>query len=258
MTAQKKKKIVNKVKGKPKKGPAKSTLAMAVIIAQFIVIIILAIALTTPQKCTDGGSFANGVQNALKSSKKSLQKRYGDMLNSDRVMGKKDSKAKVIMYVDMQCPACAQMMPMYRQIYEKYKDKAAFTVRYYVIESHVYARPAAIAVEAAAKQGFYWEMLNAVFEYRSNWAYVNNNDLLTERLAGVFETASGGKGNKEKFLSDLNDASLAKKVDNDNQIGRKDNITATPTIVIGGEDIDFSESELDVDDLMSQKIDSLL
>lgn len=253
-----KKKIKNNVKGKPDTSTAKATLAVATIVVQFIVIIILVIALTMPQKCSDNGSLADGIKNALDTSSKNLHKRFGVFLENDHVMGKTDSKAKVIMYVDMQCPACAQMMPFYREIYEKYKDRAGFSIRYYLIDGHTYARPASIAVEAAAKQGYYWEMMNAVFEQRSNWAYVNDDKLLTERLADVFDTATSKKGNKAKFLDDLNDDSIAKKVDGDHELGKKDNIDATPTIIVNSEDIDFSESSLKVTDLMSQKIEKAL
>ena len=253
-----KKKIVNKVKGRPKIDPPKTTLIIATIVTQFLIIIILVIALTTMPKCAND-SLAGSIKQALNTTNKtSTTKRFGAIMDSDHVMGKRDSKATVIMYVDMQCPACAQMMPIYRSVYEKYKDKATFAVRYFIIESHVYARTASLAVEAAAEQGYYWEMMNAEFEMRSNWAYVSDENMLIERLTDVFEKATSGKGDKDRFLSDMKSESVAKKVDGDHQTGRKDNITATPTIIINNEDIDFSESELDVDDLMAQKINKAL
>lgn len=258
MTAKKPSKIKNNVKGKSKNDSAKATLAVVTIIVQAVIILLLVVALTMPRSCAEKNDLANNVRSALQGSKKTAQKRYANALKSDHVMGNQYSKATIIMYIDMQCPACAKMMPHYRVVYEKYKGKAKFILRYFVIQGHDYARAAAIAVEAAGKQGYYWEMLNKTFENRGDWAYVNSEERLNQRLAEVFEDASSKKGNKEQFLSDLNDANLAKKVDEDNNIGRKDNIDATPTIIVNGEDINFSQSNLDVKELMGQKIEKAL
>ena len=146
----------------------------------------------------------------------------------------------------------------YRRVFEKYKDKAEFIIRYFVIEGHDYARSAAIAVEAAAAQGYYWEMLNKTFENRGDWAYVNSEERLTQRLTEVFEEATSGKGDKERFVKDLSNENLAKKVDNDHSTGRKDSINATPTIIVDSADIEFSESELSIEELMAQRIEKAL
>ena len=253
------KKIKNNVKGRANKASAKATLAIVTIITQTVIILLLVAALTMPRTCAEKNEVAENVRGALQANKKTtVQKHYGKALDGDHVMGKQGSKATVVMYVDMQCPACAQMMPYYRRVFEKYKDKAEFIIRYFVIEGHDYARPAAIAVEAAAAQGYYWEMLNKTFENRGDWAYVNSEERLTQRLTEVFEEATSGKGDKERFVKDLSNENLAKKVDNDHSTGRKDNINATPTIIVDSADIEFSESELSVEELMAQRIEKAL
>ena len=49
--------------------------------------------------------------------------KYGKVEASDYVEGKTDSQAVFIWYVDMQCPACAQMAPVVQSLYEKYGDR---------------------------------------------------------------------------------------------------------------------------------------
>lgn len=259
MTTKKTHKIKNSVKGKANQPSVKATLAVVTIVVQAIIILFLVVALTMPRSCAEKNELANNVRGALGGNQKTTtQKRFGGAMDGDRVMGKRGSKATVVMYVDMQCPACAQMMPHYQNIYDKYKDKAEFIIRYFVIDGHDYARAAAIAVEAAAKQGYYWQMLTKTFENRGDWAYVNNEERLTQRLAEVFEEATEKKGDKEQFLADLKDAEIAKKVDKDHETGRKDSVNATPTIIIDSIDIDFSQSSLGVEELMSQKIEKAL
>ena len=85
--------------------------------------------------------------------------KHGAIKANDHIMGKKDSRVVFVWYIDMQCPACAQMLPVVNSLYQKYGDKVAFVTRHLTLKGHDYARPAAIAVEAAAEQGYFWEMI---------------------------------------------------------------------------------------------------
>ena len=160
----------------------------------------------------------------------------------DHVRGKRDSQVLVIEYADMQCPGCAQMMPKMEKIYEKYSDKVAFVYRHYSIASHKNARSAAIAVEAAGKQGYYWEMLAEMFERRDDWITIANENSLKSAFVEVFEKATNNKGDVKKFRRALSDSSLGKKVDSDKGLGMEDKVTATPTVIVNGEEVNAAGS----------------
>ncbi len=260
-TAPKKQFNSNVVGKKTAQNDIKMAYMAVTIIVQFIVIIFLIIALTMGRTGANT-DLADGTKQVV-STKSSSLKLYRDKIDAsaengfigDHVLGNVDSETTAIMYVDMQCPACASVMPRFTSVFNNYQNKAKFIIRYYIISGHNYARPAAIAVEAAAKQGYYWEMMNALFTYRSNWAYVNSDELLQSRFVEIFVTASGSKGDKEKFLVDLKDENLAKKVDFDHSIGVKDNINATPTIIVNGKEIDFENSTEGVETLFKRAIE---
>jgi len=267
---EKTKTFKNSVKGKKEITISATKMAMLtrLVVVEFLVIAVLGVMLTavvsTKSSCTPEINSAS--DDSTEVVKDTTPKRFATAIApsdengniGDRVMGKSDSKATVIMYVDMQCPACAQMMPIYKRIYEKYKDQATFIVRYYIITSHVYARLASIAVEAAAQQGYYWEMLNEVFSSRSEWAYVDSDATAKERMTDIFKKISDGNGDADRFVSDLGNETLAKKVDFDWGLGKEDNINATPTIIVNSVDVDFSNSDKSVSDLVGEKIEEAL
>lgn len=178
------------------------------------------------------------------------------ILASDHVRGKRDSKVLVVEYADPQCPGCASMMPKMDAIYEKYKDKVAFVYRHYPITGHQNAVSAAVAIEAAGKQGYFWEMLSAVFDNRSDWVYESGSDL-TNAYVDIFEEVAGKKGDSKQFRNDLSSSELKNKVNNDKKLGQEDEISATPTIIVNGEQVDFYTSS-DVKQTIIDAIDEAL
>ena len=257
--AKKKATFKNSVKGKSGRhiSISKSYVAFSLIamIAEALVIVVLLMVLTT---ISNGPKYVVNDDGEVVAVRQDKAVKNGAVLDTDRVQGKRDSKVAFVWYVDMQCPACAQMAPVVQMLYEKYGDKVAFVTRNLVISGHVYARPAAIAVEAAGKQGFYWEMLMEMFQQRSEWAYVNSDDLLTERLAKIFLDASDEKGNKEQFLADLKDESLGAKIDADEKLVREDGLNSTPSIIIDGMDIDFAHSNESTVNILTDAIEKAL
>ena len=109
-----------------------------------------------------------------------------------------------------------------------------------LISSHQYARPAAYAVEAAGEQGYYWDMLMETFAQRQEWAYVSSEDMLRERLANIFMTATNGEGDKAKFLADMTSDKYESKITADDNMARDDSLSVTPTIFINDKNIDFT------------------
>ncbi|MCQ2570683.1 MAG: DsbA family protein [Candidatus Saccharibacteria bacterium] len=160
----------------------------------------------------------------------------------DHVRGKRDSKVLVVEYADPQCPGCASMMPKMDSIYEKYKDKVAFVYRHYPLAMHQNAESAAIAIEAAGQQGYFWEMLELVFSKRSSWISLSSNTSLTNAYSKLFKEASNNKGDVDKFEKSLGDSELKTKVSFDKKKGMEDELSYTPTILVNGEEVDFTSS----------------
>ena len=164
----------------------------------------------------------------------------------DHVRGNKESEVVLVEYADFQCPGCATMMPKISKLYKEYGDRVAFIFRNYSISGHQNARAASAAVEAAGLQGFFWEMAEMVYDNQSDWNAVYDTERRTDIFAGFFEKSSDGKGDIEKFKSDISNANIQKKIDFDKNLGsKKDNVTGTPSFFINGKTVEFSDNKIE-------------
>lgn len=164
----------------------------------------------------------------------------------DHVRGKADSKIIVYEYADIQCPGCASMMPKMHKIYEQFGDSVAFVFRHYNLNYHQNARAASAAAEAAGMQGYFWEMLEAEYDSQAEWEEITDTIKRTDTFARIFEEATDGKGDVDKFRNDLNSPDIQKKIDFDIGLGKQvDKIDATPYIMVGEKKIEIGDSTQD-------------
>ena len=207
-------------------------------VAPIIVGIVAIIVLTLSGTMIGLALANNGNDNSGSSSTPVVTATTGEKIG-EHERGKLDSDVVVMEYADMQCPGCAAMMSVMDNLYEKYGDRVKFVYRHYPLNGHKNAKAASTAVEAAGRQGYFWEMLSAVFDSQGDWGY-KSGDKLTSALVDAFKTASKGKGDIERFKNDFGDTAIAEKIENDKQLGVEVNIKATPTILVNGESVDLS------------------
>lgn len=170
---------------------------------------------------------------------------------ADHVFGNKDSKVVLIEYADFQCPGCNAAHPNVKSITEKYQDKIAFVFRNFPLTSiHPNALAAASAVEAAGLQGKYWQMNNLVFESSDQWERST-----TEERTKLFVGYAKQLGlDAEKFKADMASEKVSKKIAFDMSLGKKQNISGTPSFILNGTNI----SDEVVDDIMKEKGEKLM
>ena len=152
---------------------------------------------------------------------------------ADHVYGNKDAKVVLVEYGDFQCPGCGSAHPTVKALSEKYKDQLAFVFRNFPLTSiHPNARAAAAAAEAAGKEGKYWEVHNSLFESQNEWSGAS-----TSERGSLFANYAEQAGlNKQSFSQTLTDQSAAinKKINFDIALGRKINVSGTPTFYLNG------------------------
>lgn len=164
----------------------------------------------------------------------------------DHYRGAEDAKVILVEYADLQCPGCATIMPKVSEIYKQYGDRVGFIFRNYPINGHQNARSASAAAEAAGYQGYYWEMVESMYDNRADWISIFDTEKRTNIYANIFNKVSDGKGDIEKFKKDLNDANVQKKIDFDKNLGRnRDKVDATPTVMVNGEKVEMGSSSDD-------------
>lgn len=168
---------------------------------------------------------ASKIQQANKSS--------GDI--ADHVFGKADSKVLLIEYGDFQCPGCGSAYPKVKAVTEKYKNQVGFVFRNFPLVSlHPNARAAAAAAEAAGLQGKYWEMHDKLYESQESWSTASSSDRVN-----IFAGYASDLGlDTNKFKLDMADDKINQKISYDQAIGKKLDITGTPTLFLNGQAID--------------------
>ena len=177
----------------------------------------------------------------------------------DHVRGKEDSKVVLVEYADLQCPGCATMMPKISKLTEEYGDRVAFVFRNFPISGHQNARAASAAAESAGLQGYFWPMIETMYDNRNDWINVFDTEKRTDIFAGFFEDVSEGKGDMEKFKAMLGDANIQKKIDFDKNIGAKlDKVTATPSFYVNGKEVNVKDADdikVEVEKVLNEELE---
>ena len=142
----------------------------------------------------------------------------------DHVTGSLQSPVTLVEYGDFQCPHCGAAYPIVKQIVKDYKERMAFVFRHFPLaEAHPYAQAAAVASEAAANQGKFWQMHALIFE--------NQHMLGVEMLLQLAESL---KLDMKKFEHDFKDPKLFKKVEDQFESGILSGVNGTPSFYING------------------------
>ncbi len=154
---------------------------------------------------------------------------------ADHVFGKADSKVMFIEYGDFQCPGCGSAHPKIKAVTEKYKGQVAFVFRNFpLVTLHPNARAAAAAAEAAGLQGKYWEMHDKLYESQQSWNAASANDRVT--IFAGYASSLGLDANK--FKADMASDKVNQKISYDQAIGKKLDLTGTPSLFLNGKAID--------------------
>ena len=175
----------------------------------------------------------------------------------ENVEGNPDAPVLIFEYADYQCEGCAAMNPKLNQLVEEYDGKVAVVYRGYVQSYHANGTAAASAANAAALQGYWREFKDVLFENQNDWFY-SDAAKFQEQLATYFKTATAGKGDLNKFKSDMNSAAVAQKIAFDRKLCEERGLEYTPLIYIGDTQVKKSEMGTNFLENMRTKINALL
>lgn len=147
----------------------------------------------------------------------------------DHIKGPNTAKVTLLEYSDFQCPACGQYEPILREVANAFPNDLRIVYRHFpLIEIHPNALPAAIASEAAAKQGKFWEMHDILFDRQSQWVDATS----TESLFADFATSLSL--DKNKFIADLTANDTVDRVMLDRSSAENAGLGGTPTFFLNG------------------------
>jgi protein-disulfide isomerase len=130
----------------------------------------------------------------------------------------------LVEYGDYECPHCGRAYPIIKEVQRRLGSQLQFVFRNFPLaEIHSHAEHAAEAAEAAAGQGRFWEMHDAIFEHQK---------ALDDRHLVQYATAVGI--DEQQFQHDLSSHAYERRVREDFVGGIRSGVNGTPTFFING------------------------
>lgn len=148
--------------------------------------------------------------------------------NSNKI-GTSSARVILVEFSDYQCPACGAAYPILKQVMNVYKDKILFVYRNFPLPTHQNAKIAAVAAEAAGKQGKYWQMHDLLFENQSTGSSSNNTLYIFTEYSKSLDLDT------DKFREDVKNSKYAEKIQADINDGVSLGVNSTPTFYINGQ-----------------------
>lgn len=171
------------------------------------------------------------------------------IVEDDWMKGNKDARVTVIEYLDFECEACRANYPLVKRLSEEYGKEVSFVSRYFPLPGHKNSMTAALAVEAAGKQGKYWEMYDLLFEEQEKWGNRTSPDRT------IFERYAEQLGlDMERFKRDVDSKEVKDRVTRDRDAGNRLKVNATPTFFLNGKKIENPRGYEDFKSLLEKEL----
>ncbi len=84
-------------------------------------------------------------------------------LASAKVSGPRDAKVQLVVFSDFQCHFCRELASVLKRARTEFPNDVLVAYRYFPIEEHERALPAAVAAECASDQGAFWEFHDRLY-----------------------------------------------------------------------------------------------
>jgi protein-disulfide isomerase len=143
---------------------------------------------------------------------------------ADQQTGNAHAHVTLVEFGDYQCPHCGHAHPLLKRLLKEKGKEFLFVFRNFPLqEAHPAAYMAALAAEAAGKQGKFWPMHDMIFEHQDNLhghSFVNFAEAL--------------KLDMQQFAADWKSPAIQQKVERDFESGVRSGVNGTPTFFING------------------------
>jgi protein-disulfide isomerase len=165
----------------------------------------------------------------------------------DHIQGPTTAPVTLLEYGDYECPYCAQAYIIIKEVQERLGSKLRFVFRNFPVTNvRPHAYEIALAAEAAAAQGKFWEMYDYLFKH-GQWV---TNDNLRQSAAKLGLGLIG-------FDSDFLGRRYSSHIDEDIESGKSSGVKSTPSFFInedrydGAWDLDSLLAALDEESVFS-------
>ena len=143
---------------------------------------------------------------------------------ADHTLGPSHAPVTLVEYGDFECPNCKQAAPALKMLLSRYPARVRLVWRNFPLEEvHPHALAAALAAEAAAGQGKFWQMHDVLFDNQKHLKRPQLR-LYAERL----------ELDLARFDSDMAGSAYLQRVREDIDSGRESGVRATPSLFLNG------------------------
>ncbi len=142
--------------------------------------------------------------------------------------GPEDAKVYLVEFTDPACETCAALGPILKQLMAAHSDKIQLVIRY--APFHQGATDVVRLLEAARKQGRYWETLDLV--YRSQSAWTEHHRVQADNLWLVL--AQRSDLDMELLRKDFEDPEILDLIEQDLADAETLGVRRTPGIFVNG------------------------
>jgi protein-disulfide isomerase len=156
--------------------------------------------------------------------------------DADHILGPPHAAVSVVEYGDFECPNCKQAAPAVKLLLTRFAGHVRFVYRHFPLEGvHPHALHAALAAEAAAAQGKFWEMHDLLFE---NQRRLELREL--RRYAEQLEL------DMARYDAEMADERYLQRVREHIASGEESGVRGTPTFFVNGaiQDVSFGLQSL--------------
>lgn len=138
--------------------------------------------------------------------------------------GPLNAPVTIVVFSDFQCPFCAKLNPILKQVRDKYPTKVKFVYKFFPLTSiHKLSLQSAIAAQAAARQGKFWEYHDALL--------ASYNDLSEAKFVDIAQQLGL---NMERFARERKDPRFVNVIRKDIREAREHQINSVPTAFVNG------------------------
>lgn len=150
--------------------------------------------------------------------------------DSHRLSSAPEEAPVLVEFLDFECEGCGALYPIMEELRSEYEGEITFAIRYFPNEGHFNAMNAALAVEAAARQGKLEEMYEKMFETQGEWGEAQ------ESKAAVFAGFARELGlDMARYQREIADPKVAERIERERDEGLALGVEGTPSLFLDGE-----------------------
>lgn len=156
------------------------------------------------------------------------------------MLGSPTASVTVEEFADFQCPTCANIHTVMKNVQAAYGSRIKFVYRHFPLtQIHKNAYDASVAAEAAGQQGKFWDMQNLLFTNQQAWSSASDARAIFVSYAEKLSL------DVEKFKTDMAGLETKERVNRDMERGRGLQVSSTPTVYVNGMSVPFEQMTLE-------------